>query len=202
MLSIAASEWLNKQDFMNGLSVNLLGVIEVTLSLLPLVRKAQGHVVHVSSVTSQLSLFGGGYCISKHFLAPYYMSCRRELPSFWVKVTITEPGFFKTNMTNTKKIILRLQEVWNCISSEVKDVYGEKFLESCLKSLKLMEHKCSPDLSLVTECMEYALTACHPRTQYSAGWDSKLFYLPLNYLPTFLVDAFLYLSSPKPAKAL
>lgn len=32
----APNEWLTKQDFMKILNVNLLGVIEVTLSLLPL----------------------------------------------------------------------------------------------------------------------------------------------------------------------
>ena len=33
----APNEWLTKQDFMKILDVNLLGVIDVTLSLLPLV---------------------------------------------------------------------------------------------------------------------------------------------------------------------
>ncbi|XP_013376259.1 PREDICTED: retinol dehydrogenase 16-like [Chinchilla lanigera] len=65
-LHIAPNEWLNKQDFMNMLSVNLLGVIEVTLSLLSLVQKAQGRVVNVSSVMGWLSFYDGGYCISKY----------------------------------------------------------------------------------------------------------------------------------------
>ena len=65
-----------------------------------------------------------------------------------------------------------------------------------------MDKRCNKDLSVVTDCMEHALTACHPRTRYSAGWDAKLFYLPLSYLPTFLVDAVLYWISLKPEKAL
>uniref|UniRef100_A0A5F9D4D2 Retinol dehydrogenase 16 n=1 Tax=Oryctolagus cuniculus TaxID=9986 RepID=A0A5F9D4D2_RABIT len=60
------NEWLTKQDFVDVLNVNLLGMIEVTLSLLPAVRKARGRVVNVSSVMGRLSLSGGGYCISKH----------------------------------------------------------------------------------------------------------------------------------------
>lgn len=62
----APNEWLNKQDFMDILNVNLLGVIEVTLSLLSLVRKAQGRVVNVASIGGRISLLGGGYCISKY----------------------------------------------------------------------------------------------------------------------------------------
>ena len=35
--ALAPNEWLTKQDFVKALDVNLLGVIDVTLSLLPLV---------------------------------------------------------------------------------------------------------------------------------------------------------------------
>ena len=52
---------MNKQAFARVLDVNLLGVIEVTLSMLPLVRKARGRVVNVSSVMGRVSLGGGGY---------------------------------------------------------------------------------------------------------------------------------------------
>ncbi|XP_053410722.1 retinol dehydrogenase 16-like isoform X4 [Nycticebus coucang] len=64
--SASPNEWLTKQDFVTILDMNLLGVIEVTLSLLPLVRKARGRLVNVSSVMGRLSLSGGGYCISKY----------------------------------------------------------------------------------------------------------------------------------------
>lgn len=71
-----------------------------------------------------------------------------------------------------------------------------------LKNLNELDQRCNKDLSVVTDCMEHALTACHPRTRYSAGWDAKLFFIPLSYLPTFLVDALLYWTSLKPEKAL
>lgn len=70
------------------------------------------------------------------------------------------------------------------------------------KSAEQLEQTCTQDLSLVTNCMEHALIACHPRTRYSAGWDAKLLYLPMSYMPTFLVDAIIYWGSPSPAKAL
>ena len=50
--------------------------------------------------------------------------------------------------------------------------------------------------------MEHALTACHPRSRYSAGWDAKFLYLPMSYLPSFLVDLMIYWNYPQPAKAL
>ncbi|XP_012506860.1 PREDICTED: retinol dehydrogenase 16-like [Propithecus coquereli] len=200
---LAPNEWLTKQDFLTILDVNLLGLIEVTLSLLPLVRKARGRVVNVSSMAGRLSLVGGGYCISKYGVEAFSDSLRRELAPFGVKVAIIEPGSFKTNMTNTERVLLHIQEVWDRARPEIKETYGEKFLASYFKALsKNRLPICNENLSLVTDCMEHALTACNPRTRYSAGWDAKLLYLPMSYMPTFLVDAILTWGLERPAKAL
>ncbi|XP_069346427.1 retinol dehydrogenase 16-like [Eulemur rufifrons] len=197
------NEWLTKQDFVTTLNVNLLGTIEVTLSLLPLVRKARGRVVNVSSIAGRLSAVGGGYSISKYGIEAFSDSLRRELAHFGVKVAVIEPGSFKTNMTNTERLFQHVQEVWDRARPEIKEVYGEKFLASYLKLLS--EHllaTCKENLSEVTDCMEHALTACHPRTRYSAGWDAKLFCLPMSYMPTFLVDTIITWVLPRPAKAM
>uniref|UniRef100_E9Q9P8 RDH16 family member 1 n=1 Tax=Mus musculus TaxID=10090 RepID=E9Q9P8_MOUSE len=196
------NEWMKKQDFAHVLDVNLLGLIEVTLSMLPLVRKARGRVINVASVLGRVSLCGGAYCISKYGVEAFSDSLRRELSYFGVKVAIIEPGFFLTGVTSSARLCSNTQMLWDQTSSEIREIYGEKYLASYLKRLNELDKRCNKDLSLVTDCMEHALTACHPRTRYSAGWDAKLFYLPLSYLPTFLVDALLYWTSLKPEKAL
>lgn len=184
------------------LDVNLLGMVDVTLQLLPLVRKTKGRVVNVSSVMGRVSLFGGGYCLSKYGVEAFSDSLRRELSYFGVKVAMIEPGFFKTNVTKPEAISQGYKTAWNQASPEIKDLYGDTFLALCEKAVCSMETSCNQDLSLVTDCMEHALTSCHPRTRYSPGWDAKLFYLPMSYLPTFLVDLMIYYGAPRPAKAL
>lgn len=72
----APNEWLSKEDFVKVLDVNLVGLVEVTLSLLPLVRRARGRVVSVSSVMGRVSFFGGGYCISKYGVEAFSDSLR------------------------------------------------------------------------------------------------------------------------------
>lgn len=57
---------------------------------------------------------------------------------------------------------------------------------------------CSPDLSKVTWCMKHALTARFPRTRYGAGWDAKLFWIPLSYLPSFVSDFLISVLLPFP----
>ncbi|CAK6443288.1 unnamed protein product [Pipistrellus nathusii] len=198
----APNEWLTKQDFVKILNVNLLGVIEVTLSLLPLVRKAKGRVVNVSSVFGRVAFIGGGYCISKYGVEAFSDSLRRELSHFGVKVAIIEPGYFKTFVTSTSELTRNIQEAWDKASPEAKEAYGERFLAHSLKRIGSLDKMCSQDLSLVTNCMEHALTACHPRTRYSPGWDAKLIYLPMSYMPTFLVDAIVKWNKPRPAKAM
>lgn len=61
---------------MKILDVNLLGVIDMTLSLLTLGRKRRGYVANISSTMGQLALFGGGYCMFKYCVEPFLDSLR------------------------------------------------------------------------------------------------------------------------------
>lgn len=61
-----------------------------------------------------------------------------------------------------------------------------------------MEVLMDADLMKVVSCMEHAVSAVHPRTRYSPGWDAKLFWLPLSYMPTCLSDRLLLKLSPPP----
>lgn len=44
-----------------------------------------------------------------------------------MKVALIEPGYFNTNVTSPEKISRAIQEAWDWISPEVKEIYGEKF---------------------------------------------------------------------------
>ncbi|NWY21403.1 RDH16 dehydrogenase, partial [Aphelocoma coerulescens] len=166
----APNEWLTKEDFVKVLNVNLVGLVEVTLSLLPLVRRARGRVVNVASVMGRVSFFGGGYCISKYGVEAFSDSLRLEMSSFGVKVCVIEPGYFKTMITNTENLEKNFISTWQKLPEEIKASYGEDYLRQLVAMLKVMQKGYNSDLSLVTNCMEHALTSLHPRTRYSAGW--------------------------------
>ncbi|XP_058678091.1 retinol dehydrogenase 16-like [Ammospiza caudacuta] len=193
----APNEWLSKEDFVKVLDVNLVGLVEVTLSLLPLVRRARGRVVNVASVMGRLSFFGGGYCISKYGVEAFSDSLRIEMHNFGVKVSVIEPGYFKTMITNVENLEKNFQACWEKLPAEIKASYGESYLRDFVSLLKLLQKGYNTDLSLVTNCMEHALTSQHPRSRYSAGWDAKLLYLPLSYLPSALSDALFTAFYPK-----
>ncbi|XP_056418446.1 retinol dehydrogenase 7-like [Hyla sarda] len=194
------NEWLTTDDFVKILKVNLLGVIDVTINMLPMIRKAQGRIVNVSSVAGRLSICGGGYCISKHGIESFSDSLRREMLPFGVKVTIIEPGFFKTELTNPQLQKESIKRTWEQASEEVKESYGAEFFMKSYGYMDSVESFCSTKLSLATDCMEHALTAVHPWTRYSAGWDTKLILIPLSYMPTVITDYLLTKGQPKPAQ--
>ena len=73
---MAPNQWLIKQDFVKILDVNLLGVIDMTLSLLTLGQKRRGCVANIFSIMGQLALFGGGYSMFKYGMEAFLDSHR------------------------------------------------------------------------------------------------------------------------------
>lgn len=50
---------------------------------------------------------------------------------FGVKVLCIEPGFFKTNMTDTTILSKNVKMLWSKMPQEVKDDYGTEYLQKC-----------------------------------------------------------------------
>ncbi|KAM8914353.1 retinol dehydrogenase 5 [Spinachia spinachia] len=201
-LPMGPSEWMRVEDFHSTLDVNMNGVIAVTMTFLPLIKKARGRIVNVASVLGRVAANGGGYCISKFAVEAFSDCLRRDINYFGVNVCIIEPGFFKTAVTSLEPLEKELHRLWEQLSPEVQASYGDKYLDKYIKVQRLiMNAICDTDISKVTGCMEHALTAAHPRARYSPGWDAKLLWLPLSYMPSCVVDIGLKLVLPRPSKS-
>ncbi|NWW22535.1 RDH16 dehydrogenase, partial [Falcunculus frontatus] len=198
----APNEWLTKEDFVKVLDVNLLGLVEVTLSLLPLVRRARGRVVNVASVMGRVSCFGGGYCMSKYGVEAFSDSLRRELRSFGVQVSIIEPGGFQTGMIDPAPLVEGFVRLWERLPAETQAAYGHHYVDKYAKSTALLHRLSSSRLSRVTDAMTHALLSRCPRSRYAAGWDARLIFLPLSYCPTWLSDTIFGLFLPIPASGM
>ncbi|XP_073432981.1 17-beta-hydroxysteroid dehydrogenase type 6-like isoform X4 [Dendrobates tinctorius] len=236
-------EWLKKEDFLKVLNVNLIGMVDVTVHLLHLVRKAQGRIVNVSSSLGRLTFpCVSGYSMSKYGVEAFSDALRIELSDFGVKVSIIEPGSFQTRMLlSVDDNINNISRIWNNLPKEIKDSYGKQYYESwsflgssfqthmphsareshllrhtllhichnilstgravwqCINCSKRLPGLAIPRLYEATNCMEHALTAVHPWTRYSPGWDSKLYIIPISYFPTVLSDYLLCRYIPKVA---
>lgn len=198
-LPSAPHDWLTIDDFRPMLEVNLYGVVAVTISVLPLIKKAKGRVVNVASVFGRISPYGGPYCLAKYGVEAFNDSLRRNMAHFGVKVMCIEPGFFKTSMTDTSVISQSMQKLWGRLPQDVKDDYGSDYLDRVNVALNTKFAKLlDGDLMKVVTCMEHAIAAVHPRTRYSAGWDAKFFWIPLSYMPTCFTDRLLEKDIVKP----
>lgn len=191
LIPVAPNEWLTKEDFRRVLEVNLLGMVDVTLNFLPLIRKAKGRIVNVSSIAGRVTLCGGGYCLSKYGVEAFSDSLRRELKPFGVKVSIINPDFFRTPILNADVIKDHVTGIWKKLPLTLKNAYGEKYFQQYCEFINKLCSMTNPKITVVTDCMEHALTAVHPWTRYSAGLYAKIIYMPLSYLPTFVGDSFL-----------
>jgi len=93
-------EELSPEQFEAQLTTNLLGPLNVTRAVLPLMRKQRsGHVVTISSTAGIVGQeFCSAYAASKFGLEGWMESLRFEVEPFGIHTTIVEPGFFRTDL--------------------------------------------------------------------------------------------------------
>jgi short-subunit dehydrogenase len=80
------------------MEVNFLAAAEMTRLVLPAMRaQASGHILQLTSIGGLLAIGGfGPYCASKFALEGWSEALRDEVKPFGVRVTIVEPGAFRT----------------------------------------------------------------------------------------------------------
>ena len=90
------------------IETNLGGTIYMTRAALPALRESQGHIVNMSSMAGLVGLPGmAPYCAAKHAVEGLSESLYLELKPFGVKVTLVEPGGFRTNFFSGSERIAR-----------------------------------------------------------------------------------------------
>jgi NAD(P)-dependent dehydrogenase (short-subunit alcohol dehydrogenase family) len=93
-----AVEEISEKQLRRQMEVNFFGPLACTRAVLPLMREqGSGHIVQVSSVGGLVAfLYTGMYHASKWALEGISETLAQEVASFGIKVTIIEPGPFRT----------------------------------------------------------------------------------------------------------
>jgi NAD(P)-dependent dehydrogenase (short-subunit alcohol dehydrogenase family) len=99
-------EELSIQEFKEQFETNVFGVIRVSQSVLPIMRKQRrGTIVNISSIAGIIGFpLTPAYVSSKFALEGLSESIGYELEQFGIKVILIEPGVIKTNFDNNLKI--------------------------------------------------------------------------------------------------
>jgi len=93
-------EELAPEQMERQLLVSLLGPMNVTRAVLPVMRKQRsGHIITISSTAGLIGFeFGTAYAASKFGLEGWMESLNAEVEPFGIHTTIVNPGFFRTEL--------------------------------------------------------------------------------------------------------
>jgi NAD(P)-dependent dehydrogenase (short-subunit alcohol dehydrogenase family) len=93
-------EELTVADFEGMLATNFYGVLKVMRAALPVMRKQRsGHVINISSVAGVAAFkHCSAYSASKFAVEGMSLAVAAEVEQFGIKLTVVEPGFFRTSL--------------------------------------------------------------------------------------------------------
>jgi NAD(P)-dependent dehydrogenase (short-subunit alcohol dehydrogenase family) len=93
-------EELTREQMERQLTTTLVGPMNVTRAVLPVMRRQRsGHVITISSSAGLTGYeFGTAYAASKFGIEGWMESLRPEVAPFGIHTTIVNPGFFRTEL--------------------------------------------------------------------------------------------------------
>ncbi|XGV96169.1 MAG: oxidoreductase [Leptolyngbya sp. BL-A-14] len=96
--SVGAIEELSDEVIRRQFETNVFGALDVTRAVLPTLRQQRsGHILNISSVGGLVSYGAFGiYCATKFALEGISEALAKEVAHLGIKVTIVEPGAFRT----------------------------------------------------------------------------------------------------------
>ena len=129
---VGAIEEASVSDIQRIFDTNVFGLIEMTKAILPLMRKQRsGNILNISSVAGFASLPGFGiYNSTKYAVEGLSEALYSEVAPFGIKVTIIEPGPFRTDFANRSlaraKEMQEYDEVLNTMRLYTKNIDGKQ----------------------------------------------------------------------------
>jgi NAD(P)-dependent dehydrogenase (short-subunit alcohol dehydrogenase family) len=99
-------EEVSAQAIERQFATNVFGLMHVMRAVLPVMRRQRaGHVFNLSSIGGALGFIGAAvYCAAKHAVEGLSTSVELEVASFGIRVTVVEPGFFRTDFLDARSI--------------------------------------------------------------------------------------------------
>ncbi|KAK3108987.1 hypothetical protein FSP39_020318, partial [Pinctada imbricata] len=193
-------ESIRSEQYLSAFRVNFFGMVDVTKTLLPLLRKGEGRIINTSSYAGKVGgPYFAPYFSSKHAVESFSDSLRRELYHDNVSVHIIEPGAFKTNVLISKNFQNHFMETFRNMPPSSRDFYGEDMTEQSKFYVETFEAKRNPDLDKVVNAYQHALTSSYPKIRYKVGIDCKILIAMAHYIPDWITDHIIASQFPIPA---
>jgi NAD(P)-dependent dehydrogenase (short-subunit alcohol dehydrogenase family) len=165
--------------------VNVLGALGVTQALLPLLRKARGRLVNISSIAGLAATpFLGAYCGSKFALEAMSDALRLELAPWGIAVSLVEPGAVQSQIW--ERATMAATRTLTGVAPESLALYAKPL--SRMQEVMVRVAARAIPAEVVARTVARALTVSRPQARYLVGRDARFRALMKWLLPARLQD--------------
>jgi NAD(P)-dependent dehydrogenase (short-subunit alcohol dehydrogenase family) len=157
-------EELTPEQMERQLTTTLVGPMNVTRAVLPVMRRQRsGHVITISSSAGLTGFeFGTAYAASKFGLEGWMESLRPEVAPFGIHTTIVNPGFFRTELLSP--------ESTNFAPESVDDYAGRRAAQ--IEWWTAQNGRQSGDPARLAQAIVLVANEQPPRRRFIAGADA------------------------------
>lgn len=150
---------VEEKDLAFLFDVNVYGPYRVTKAFAPLLIESKGRVTTISSISGILSgPLLGPYSMSKHAIEAYGDALGAEMGQFGVRVSLIEPGNYRSEIGKT--LLARLDDV----EGTIKESRFATQMRGALNSMNSYDSAAEPDA--VADAAVHALFDPNPRARY------------------------------------
>jgi NAD(P)-dependent dehydrogenase (short-subunit alcohol dehydrogenase family) len=160
---IAALEEVSDVEMHQFFETNFFGALRLMQTVLPVMRQqGSGHIVNLSS-TAGLVGFGGSslYCATKFALEGTSEALAKEVEAFGVKVTLIEPGAFRTDFNGRSLTV----------AERAIDAYTT-MSRAALQRFKEMDGQQPGDPAKAAQAIIQVVESSHPPIRLALGTDA------------------------------
>jgi NAD(P)-dependent dehydrogenase (short-subunit alcohol dehydrogenase family) len=164
---LGAVEEVSAADVRRQLDVNLIAPAVVSSCALPAMReRGSGRIVMISSIAGRAAILplNGWYHASKFGLEALSDVLRMEVASFGVRVSVIEPGFFKTEIEQRAKDKAAERELVS--GSHYRRAYAR------MQQVTDLVTSLAPAPGIVARTVVSAVESSRPRQRYLVGVDA------------------------------
>lgn len=182
IMQTGALQDLTLDQIRHQLETNFFGVVMLTQSVLPIMRKQRhGRIIQNSSVLGFITMpFYGAYSASKFALEGYSQTLRQELFDTNIHVSIINPGPVKTALKkNAHKLYQQVTQ---------HDYYQKDYERFERQYFKNQATDIAQSPAVVFKQLMRALESRSPKIHYYPGWPAKTMAFVHRFLPEKLVN--------------
>jgi NAD(P)-dependent dehydrogenase (short-subunit alcohol dehydrogenase family) len=179
------------ESYSRQMDVNVFGVIRVTKSFLPLIRKTRGaRIILVGSVAGRfIAPAMTGYSMSKFALRAFAEGLRREMSTFGVQVSVVEPIFYKTAVSDGALALRQFKSNWDSTPDSIRKEYGETRFQVMYNAVDLFTRTAHKRVEDVVETLSHAICILpEPEPYFRVCYTLETVLSLIEDLPEEIVD--------------